>query len=248
MRWTGAMTLCAALAALSGCRNCSRVEAELAAREKDVATLKEELSRTEFVAHGLMRELAARDGVPGPDGVVRPPTTPYPVRSIRLGRRTSQLPDGDGLEVQIEPIDTEGQAIKAPGLAQVEVQELTPEGLKKPLSYWDLSPDQLRRSWQSGLFSQGYILTFRWKAVPRTEKLRVIARFRMMDGRTFETDKDITLSVPPYRGKPPAEPELPMPLPEKPAEKAPEKMPPAEGPTLTSGAATILRPVPAKEE
>ena len=75
------------------------------------------------------------------------------------------------------------------------------------------------------------------------------ARFRMMDGRTFEADKDIRVRVLPIKDRPPVVPLpiLPQPTPE---EKPPEKMPPAEGPTLTSGkpAAMILRPVPAADE
>jgi hypothetical protein len=244
----------AALLGLTGCRNCSKVERELAARESDVRTLKEELGRATFMADALSKELSAQKGLPGPDGILRPPTEPYPVRSIRLGGRTSgrpsdTLPGDDRLEVMIEPLDTEGQAIKAPGSAQIEVQEVTQEGLKRLLSVWDIPPDQLRRSWQNGLINTGYILVLPWKSPPMEERLRVTARFRMMDGRLFEADKDIRVRLLPLKQRLPVlpGPVLPPPTPELPP---PEKMPPAEGPTLTSGkqSAVILSPVPIRDE
>ncbi len=281
MRWRLALTaaLGAAISCLTGCRSCSKVERELAARESDVRTLKDELGRATFMADALSKELSAQKGLPGPDGILRPPTEPYPVRSLRLGGRTSgrpsdTLPGDNRLEVMLEPLDTEGQSIKAPGSAQIEVQEVTPEGLKRPLSVWEVPPDQLRRSWQSGLINTGYILEFPWKSFPTTETLRVTARFRMMDGRMFEADKDIRVRVLPIKDRPPtmAPPPMPpadLPIPKpadgppilpapKPEVKPPEKMPPAnggtplpEGPTLTSGkgpAAVMLRPVPLKDE
>lgn len=244
MRWRLAITLCAALAASAGCRNCGHVEAELAARESDVRVLREELHKSEFLAEGLMKELAAHKGLPGPDGVLRPPTEPYPVRSIRLGNLTSSrpsevLPGDDAIEVMIEPLDTEGQALKAPGAAQVEVLEVTTEGLKRPLSCWEISADELRRSWRSGLFNTGYVLNFRYKVFPSTETVRVIARFRMLDGRIFEADKDIRVRVVPLKDRPHtgAPPLLPPGVvpPRKPGrelppprEEKPPRMPPAD--------------------
>src|SRR5436190_2036084 len=77
---------------LAGCRNCDKVESELRAREDDVRVLREQLGQSEFHNKALVSELAARSGLPGPDGVLRPPTEPYPVRSLALGRGTSGRP------------------------------------------------------------------------------------------------------------------------------------------------------------
>src|SRR5262249_26165792 len=101
------------------------------------------------------------------------------------------------LQVVLEPRDPDGHAIKAPGSLYVEVVQITPEGLKTPLCSWQIPPDQLRRSWKSGLFTTGYYLVLPWKVWPSTPKLRVTARFTLADQRVFEADKDITIRLAP---------------------------------------------------
>src|SRR4051812_14839138 len=178
MRQGSAIVLGLVLALSSaGCRSCALVESQLAARESDVRVLKEELARSAFLADALSKELSALRGVPGPDGILRPPTEPYPVRSLRLGSLTSArpsdvLPGDDALQVQIEPLDTEKQAIKAPGSARIVALEVTEGGNKRILSMWDVPPEELRNSWQTGLFNTGYVLTFKFKELPTEARLR----------------------------------------------------------------------------
>jgi hypothetical protein len=239
MRWPVALSLGAAVAlSLSGCRSCSRVEAELRARESDVLELRDRLDQAEFHNHGLMRELLALRGLPGPHGVIEAPSEPYPVRSIALGRQTGgraseTLPGDDALQIHLEPRDPEGSTIKAPGALVIEAQEITTEGLKRPLSMWQIPPQELRNRWQSGLITTGYSLTLPWKSWPTTERLRVIARFQLLDGRIFEADKDVRVRVlpenqrktlpPPYPVTPPA----PSDGGERPAPAPPDTRPPA---------------------
>src|SRR5262245_54775221 len=204
MRWSKATCLGVALAlAACGCRSNGRrdaVEAELRARETDVHTLRGELDREQLANRLLTAELAALQGLPCPDGHLRPPSEPYPVATLALGRQTAgryneALGGDDALQVQVEPRDTEAQAIKAPGAVFVEVYEVSPEGTKSPLSSWSVAGEELRTKWQSGLFSTGYLLTFPWKVPPVTDKLRVVVRFQMLSGRVFEADKDVTVRV-----------------------------------------------------
>src|SRR5262249_19559199 len=124
-----------------------------------------------------------------------------PIRSLTLGRQTGgrelEGVTGDGaLQVVLEPRDPENQSIKVPGAALVEVFEITPEGLKRPLSTWEITPDQLRSTWRAGLLTTGYVLLLPWKEQPTTEKQRVVVQFRLSDGRMFEAEKDITIRVP----------------------------------------------------
>ncbi|MBY0231733.1 MAG: hypothetical protein K2W96_20800 [Gemmataceae bacterium] len=281
MRHGPAILMGLALALSSaGCRSCAVVESQLAAREKDVRTLKDRVEKLEFMNHALSAELSATKGLPGPDGVMRAPTEPYPVRSLVLGDRTSArpsdaLPGDDALEVQIQPLDTERQPLKAPGSARIVALEVNENGNKRVLSMWDVPAEELRNSWQAGLFTTGYVLTFKFKEFPSTEKLRIAVAFRMQDGRVLEADKDIAVRVvpldkrprlvpgpfvaPPLPPLPGTEKELPPPTPvpvppakelPKPKEAPPPMEPAPEGPTLTGGkkpAATLLKPVPLVE-
>lgn len=202
---------------LIGCRSsCDKVEAELRAREEDVRTLRDDLQRSSLHNQLLLREIAAVRGEPGPNGLVEKPTEPWPVRSIRLGRQTGgrasdTCPGDDALVVMLEPIDCEGQPIKAPGSMLVAVLEAPEEGIKRPLSVWEVSAEELRGKWQSGLFTTGYVVNLPWKVWPSTPKLRVSVRFRMVSGRVFEADKDITVRLAPahLRPRPEAENALP---------------------------------------
>jgi hypothetical protein len=187
------------LSPLAGCRSCDLVEAELRSLEKDFRGLKDELLRSESQNEALQRELdtmrkTTTTGKPLPEQL--PP--PAPVKNVSLGRGTGgydedNVPGDEGLQVMLEPRDFDGHAVKAAGALHVEALEISPEGLKTPLSCWDFTPDQLRRMWKTGLLSNGYQVTMPWKAWPSSERLRVVARFTLADGHAYEAEKDVTI-------------------------------------------------------
>lgn len=244
MRWSVAFALFATLiVGASGCRStrCDRVESELRAREEDVRTLKEDNQRLDCLTQTLTRELAAVRGEPGPNGIIEKPSEPYPVRSLVIGRLTSGRPSeecggDDGLIVFVEPRDCDNQAIKAPGMLAIDLIEKPNEGIKRPIWRWVLTPDQLRCAWQNGLFTTGYRLSLPFKVWPTTNTLRVVARFKMINGRVFEADRDITIRLPPQHRRPrwtpgPSGPAVVAPAPRMPATAPPrpgEKELPAE--------------------
>jgi hypothetical protein len=104
-----------------------------------------------------------------------------------------------------------------------------------PLSTWDVSPADLRRTWHSGLFSTGYVAILPWQKWPTSDKVRIVVRFILPDGRLFEAEKDIRVRLmspsdrqlpPPAVSEPlgPAIPGTPIPLP--PPRKLEEVPPP----------------------
>lgn len=234
------VALCALFAPIVGCQNCDLVEAELRTKESELRNLRGELHRREAYDDAMQRELHA---IPP---VVSSPITPelasqtYTLQEVVLGRGTGgfdddNCPGDEALQVVLEPRDPDGHAIKAPGTLQVEVLQITPEGLKLPLSVWDVPAEGLRRTWRSGLWSSGYVVVLPWKTLPTYTKLRVIARFTLADGRAFEADKDVTVHLP-SAPRVPAE-TLPLPQPQ------PNSIAPAA--THSAPAALILKPVPA---
>jgi hypothetical protein len=133
------------------------------------------------------------------------------VQQVVLGRQTGgydedDCPGDEALQVVLEPRDGDGHALKAPGSLRVVALQISPEGLKAPLCSWELSPEQLRRTWRSGLLRTGYYVILPWKAWPTSERLRVVAQFSLADGRHFEAEKDVTIRLPPpaYRKMLPA--------------------------------------------
>jgi hypothetical protein len=194
----GAVLLLLLMAA--GCRNNDLVEAQLRTCERDLRETREALCRLESHNDALQRELITLHQGPGqfpPEYLAQVST----VRRIVLGRQTGGYnedygPADTALQVVLEPRDGEDQRIKAPGSAHIEAIEITPEGLKMPLSAWDVPPEQMRRSWREGLFGTGYYLMLSWKVRPKTTTLRVVARFTLPDGRIFEADRDVSVHLP----------------------------------------------------
>ncbi len=138
---------------------------------------------------------------PIPPGPGRPVLPMLPVRSLTLGMTggsdSGSCPGDSALQVTLEPRDCDNHVVKVPGAARIIVLEISSEGTKKPLSEWDVSPEQLRKAWGKRLFGSGYTLILDWKVYPSTTKLRVIAKFLAADGREFEAEKDITIKLVP---------------------------------------------------
>lgn len=218
------------LAISTGCRNkTDLVEMELRNREQLYRELLEEQQRSEGRITALQLEIEAlRKGSKiSPEQAA----STYGLKRIVLGRSTGGvdddgLPGDEKLQVVVEPRDYDDHAIKAPGTLQITALEITPQGVKSPLCSWDISAEQLRKSWKQGLLSTGYSLTLPWKQYPVHEQVRVVVRIVTPDQRVYEADKDIKVRVVPGAAQKRMElpPEM-LPFP------APALMPEA-GPTL----------------
>jgi hypothetical protein len=198
---------------LAGCRNpCDLVEAELRTRETQIHELRSELYRLGACNDALLREVQALRGTSCAQIPIEEASQTLPLRSIVLGRQTGGLdedglPGDEALQVLVEPRDADGHTLKTPGILVVRTLEVTPEGLKKPLSSWQVNGNALCRNWRSGLLSTGYYLILPWKTWPGTEKVRVIATFVLADGRSFEAERDVTIRLAPIEYRKPAPPE-----------------------------------------
>jgi hypothetical protein len=241
-----ARSLCCAFFGLcafgTGCRsNCDLVEAELRSREDEVRVLREHLHQAECQNHALQREYHDfRRGAP-PVALPEQAASFYSLKEVTLGRGTGGYdddgcPGDEALQVVLQPYDCDGHSVKAPGALHVVALEVSAEGLKKPLSSWDVAPDQLRRTWRSGLLSTGYHVVLPWKALPTSCKLRIVAQFTLADGRAFEADKDVTIHPPAAAPgpdgplMPPADIAPPVPVPPETPLPEPRKVEP--GPVL----------------
>jgi hypothetical protein len=232
------------MVAASGCRSCDCVESELRARENDVRVLREELDRCGVYNQTLQQEVQALRGQLGVP-LHGPPPAAYPVQALTLGRQTGGrsndiVPGDDALQVQVEPRDPDGQVIKAPGQVLILAQEITPEGIKRPLSSWMIPPEAVRKSWVNGLLTTGYLLNLPWKIWPTNEKMRVTAQFQLADGRVFEADRDVTVRLVPINQRPAPVP--PKTSPEKEERAAPPLPPKGDNGPMLLPAPRLIEP------
>jgi outer membrane murein-binding lipoprotein Lpp len=84
---------------------------------------------------------------------------------IKIGRYTGFFDKNNGgkketLIVYIEPIDEQGDVIKAPGAAEVQLWDLNKPESKAMLGQWKTGPDELKKLWFSTIVSSYYRLTF----------------------------------------------------------------------------------------
>ena len=163
---------------------------------------REELGKCRSYNQAMQREMHAIRGSASAKITPEQASQMYTLQKIVLGRQTGGYNSGDkpvdeALQVVIEPQDPDGHAIKAPGTLTVQAVEINAEGLKRPLSTWYVTEEQMRRNWRSGLFTTGYFVVLPWQSWPTTDKLRVVAQFTLADGRQFEADKDVTVHLPP---------------------------------------------------
>ena len=246
----GLRVLALLLVACTGCKSGGLVgkdksydllEAELRTREREILELRGEVQHQRQLNLTYQRQPAwdatVQPGYAQHGGQVAPtgaaPT--LPLKEIVLGSGTGGVdedgkPGDESLMLVIVPRDDDGTAVKVPGQAVVAAYEISPQGLKTQIGQWNVTPDQLRRAWKSGLLSSGYFVPLQWDKLPGTDRLRLVARFTSNDGQTFEADKDVTVRVlpgsrpgglptptvtPPSGGLPPQE------LPASPSEELP---------------------------
>jgi len=271
-RFRRMLLLLASLAVLAGCRSTDRIETELRDRECELRQLREEMQRLEGYNQSLQRELHdQRTGLNSTSNArPLPPEVSsqiYTLKTVTLARQTGGY-DADGLsgdeslQVVLEPKDVDGHTVKAPGTLTVTALEVSEQGLKRQIDTWQVSAEDLRRAWRSGLFSTGYFLLLPWKVPPSTEKLRVVAQFTLADGRLFEADRDVTVRLMPPDLRKPAPGETPEASPPETAPPPRKGEPPmgdgprlenttaayrsANGGTGLSNAVQMLRPLPLK--
>jgi len=193
------------------------LEAELRTRERELLEARGELQQLRLLTDVYQRQPQPLPCPPG--GVIHQSgSAPYTLRDFQLGTGTGGrdddgIPGDEGLQVVMVPKDEDGTAVKIPGRASVLAYEITQEGLKLPIGKWEVTAEQLKKTWKSGLLGGGYTVPLQWDRAPTTPRIRVVVRFTLQDGREYEADRDS--NVTPLSGLAPRAPtfgnELPPP-------------------------------------
>lgn len=196
------------------------LEAELRTREREILELRAENQNLKQLAEIYLRQgppvTVAGPVMPGGPVVTSGSSDTAVVRSVNLatgtgGRDDDGLPGDELLQVVIAPKDADGTAVKVPGRATVTAFDILPEGQKVPIGRWDVTAEQLRKTWKGGLLGSGYFLPLQWDLPPTSGKVRVAVVFTTNDGRSFEADRDV--NVKPLPGLNPRTPPVVMPPP-----------------------------------
>jgi len=123
----------------------------------------------------------------------------YPLESVRIGRYTDFYDkDGDGskekLIVYIQPIDEQGDVVKAAGAVDVQLWNLNNQADKALLGQWHVEQQELKKVWFATLIVINYRLTFDVADIVKSfdEPLTIKITFTdYLSGKVFEAQEVI---------------------------------------------------------
>ena len=124
----------------------------------------------------------------------------YKLTGVQVARFTGFYDtDKDGrrerLLVYIQPIDTDGDIIKAAGTVQVQLWNLNNPGDQALIGQWQVQPDQLRKLWVGALVSN-YRLPFDTSVTPELLAQPLTVKIAFTDYLTGEIFRDQTVIEP----------------------------------------------------
>ncbi|MGA1979005.1 MAG: hypothetical protein ABSG99_00350 [Sedimentisphaerales bacterium] len=148
----------------AGCENGgnkSTMAKEISTLKEEKAELKSQIEQSKSEAEQLKNQVQVLSNLP-PE--VRLEDL-YDLQKIKITRYTNLYDkDKDGkketLLVYIQPIDEQGDIIKATGAVDVELWDLNKEAGQAQLGQWHVPPAELKKLWFATLMTINYRLTF----------------------------------------------------------------------------------------
>ncbi len=156
------LTLVAVLAAGCGIGSERKAPAEIKVQQiaREKTELMRDLQQAKAENQQLAEQIKALSVFPEDK-----PLNPYRLQRVKVTRYSNFYDkDNDGkrekLIVYVEPIDIDGDAVKAAGTMDVQLWNLNNLNGQAMLGQWQVDPNDLRKLWYDTLVSANYRLTF----------------------------------------------------------------------------------------
>jgi len=185
---------------VAGCENANSIRTPLVEQVGNLTEqkkqLENQLEQTRAENKQLTKQMHVLSGLPEE---VKGENV-YRLEKIKIGKYTGFFDkDDEGtkekLIVYIQPIDEEGDIIKATGAVDVQLWDLdSPEANQALLGQWHVEPDELKKLWFATLVTINYRLTFDIadKVKSFDEPLTVKVTFTdYLSGKVFKEQKVI---------------------------------------------------------
>jgi len=158
-------------------------------------TLTDRLANTEQQVQQLKKQVQTLSAVTDDTQ----PEDIYDLQKIRIWRYTNLYDkDEDGklesLIVYLQPVDSDGDVIKAAGRVEVQLWDLNRDEAHALLATWNVSPDEIKKEWYATVLASNYRLIFDIsKLINKYEKpLTVKVKFTdILSGKTFTEQRTI---------------------------------------------------------
>jgi hypothetical protein len=182
------------LAAAAGCEGNKQAQ-EIKTLEQEKTNLQGQLKQSESEIEQLKNQVKTLSELPADIRL----EDLYNLQKIKITRYTNIYDkDKDGkketLLVYFQPIDEEGDIVKATGAVDVELWDLNkPEGEEK-LGAWHVLPDQLKKMWYATFITINYRLPFDMGDIITGEEKELVVKVTFTDyisGKVFKEQKII---------------------------------------------------------
>jgi cell division protein FtsB len=186
------------LVIITGCENSNSNSAltdEMNALKQEKTQLRERVEESEKEVEQLKEQVRVLSGLPGEEKA----ENLYRVERVKIGRYTNLYEeDEDGryekLIVYLQPIDEEGDVVKATGSVDVQLWDLNKEADKALLGEWHVGAGELKKLWFATIITINYRMTWDVSDIISEYKEALTVKVRFTDyltGRIFEEQKVI---------------------------------------------------------
>jgi len=148
----------------AGCENANKkspLAEQIQQLKQEKTELTRQIERSENENEQLQEQILVLSGLPEEAKA----ENLYRLQRIKVTRYTNFYDkDKDGekekLIVYIQPLDEEGDIVKATGTVDVQLWDLNKEADQALLGQWHITPDQLKKLWFATVITINYRLTF----------------------------------------------------------------------------------------
>jgi hypothetical protein len=178
--------------AIAGCAHPSAANNKLRDENQKLQDQITTLERNQQADHATIKALEGKQGIKPSISSAKIDQL-FTVHGIKLARLTSA--DQNGLEVAVQPIDDQGDKVKAAGTFVIDAFDLAAGG-DNHIGRWTFDAAQSRDAWNGISFLYCYVLKCPWQKKPQHADVTVrVAYTDLLTGRQFTEQKVVKLDV-----------------------------------------------------
>jgi hypothetical protein len=163
-----------------------QIEAQVADEQKTVRNLQEQLASARGIDTETLAQLAA------------------PVRLQFASQSGAYDTDGktgdDGIVLYVQPVDSDGDVIKAAGSMRVTLLDLSDPTQPKVISPYEFDVPNTRKLWYGRLMTSHFTVRCPWppNGVPKVNQVTAVAEFKdLLTGRVLTAQQAFPVTPPP---------------------------------------------------
>lgn len=203
-----ALFLTAAVSALSGCdavpaEEFRQVQRESQAAQEQVRQLETQLAEEQRTVRNLQEQLTTLRGIDPETAEQLPAAQKIQIERMSGGYDTDRKPGDDGIVLYVQPVDSDGDVIKAPGSIKVTLLDLSEPENPRVIAPYNFDAPTTRKMWYGRLMTNHYTVRCPWPpgGPPRIDQVTAVVEFKdLLTGRVLTAQEAFDIALPPEVG------------------------------------------------